>query len=85
MAKRTLGRQAAALAPLTAEHRQQVQRILQQCQQDQDLFGERTQWRATLTEIERVTGRPIGSTLLRQCVVEMLGVAPLTLFRDLYN
>jgi hypothetical protein len=85
MAKRTPGRQAEALAPLTAEHRQQVQRILQRCKQDQDMFGERSQWRATLTEIERVTGRPIGSTLLRQCVVEMLGVPPLSLFRDLYN
>lgn len=73
------------MAPLSAEHRQQVQRVLQRCKQNQDMFGERSQWAATRNEVERLTGRPVGSTLLRQCVIEMLGVAPLTLFRDLYN
>ena len=81
MSRRVYGTQAEATAALSAEQLQQLGVILRKHRECHKIFRERSNWKFVHAEIQQALGRPVAHPLLRQLVIELLGVMPHVLFR----
>lgn len=81
MSRRVYGTQAEATAALSAEQLQQLGVILRTHREYHAIYRERLNWKVVHAEIQRSLGRPIAHSLLRQLVIQLLGVMPHVLFR----